>query len=133
MWTSLVWRLIVIDGGDMPHVSSLIFLVTLLHCFRHLEQKTNRLIPFSHNIVYPPRNSINVILTCPQPLGAFPIAMQALMCVYFLYHATDFDTFRMSYLIISIITVWISMCTPSKRHVTLHFVSPAMKVTCSSG
>jgi len=40
----------------------------------------------------------------------------------------------MSCLIVSKITVWISMCTASNRHVDSAFqMSPAMKVTCSSG
>jgi hypothetical protein len=48
------------------------------------------MVHFSHSIVDPPKYSINVILSCPQALGAFPIATQALICIFFWYHATDF-------------------------------------------
>ena len=68
-------------------------------------------------------------MSCPAPrLRVHFLLLRKLECAYtFLYHATDFDTFTMSCRIISLITVWISMCTASKRHVTLHFVSPAKK------
>ena len=54
---------------------------------------------------------INVMLTCLQALGIYMFPSQALMCTYFWYHATDFDSLRTSCLFVSIITVWISMCT----------------------
>ena len=43
---------------------------------------------------------MNVNLTCLQAL-----ARQALICTYFCYHATDFDTLRTSCLILSVITI----------------------------
>jgi len=45
------------------------------------------------------------VVTCLQALDIFPLARQALICTYFCYHSSDYDTFRTSCLIIWTITV----------------------------
>ena len=51
-----------------------------------------------------PDTGINVTLTCLQTVCIYPVDRQAVICTYCWYHATDFDTLRMSCLILFIIT-----------------------------
>jgi hypothetical protein len=76
---------------------------------------------------------MNINLTCVHARGMCPLARQALICTYICY-PTDFDTFRTSCFILSIIKSWFSMYTAFKMHVNSAFqVSPWMTVTCHSG
>jgi hypothetical protein len=43
----------------------------------------NVMITFSHNIIDTPRYTIKVNLTCCQAVGAFSVAMEALVLIYF--------------------------------------------------
>jgi len=54
---------------------------------------------------------MNVNVTCLQALDIYPLARQALICTYFCYHLTDFDTFRTSCLILSIICLYFGFWT----------------------
>ena len=69
-----------------------------------------------------PIAGINIILTCPQALGVYPIIRQALICVYFWYHATDCDTLRMSCLIFFHNNSLGFQCVQPPKHMcTVHF------------
>jgi hypothetical protein len=76
---------------------------------------------------------INVIMTCPQALNIYPVARLAVICTQFWYNATDLDKLRASFLIVSIITFWITMCTDFRTHKDFAFqMSQLMQFTCSS-
>ncbi len=92
--------------GTCPDVLLLIFLVTsfsIVFCM-----KDSRLIAqyaIDWVLLTFPGTGINVNLTCLQTVCIYPVDRQALICTYCWYDATDFDTLRMSCLILLIITV----------------------------
>ena len=78
----------------------LLFLYSFMH-----EWQNNRSIFLSRVCLAFWVVGMNVNVTCLQALNIYPLARQALIWTYLCYHATDFDTFRTSCLILSIKTV----------------------------
>ena len=121
---------------DIKPVTSLICLATnfcIIFCV-----KKSRLMgwyPLAWVHLAFPGAGISVVLTFPLAVDIYISVLGTLfICTYFWYLTTDFDTLRTLCFNVSIITVWISMCTASKTRIDCAFqVSLLMAVTSSFG